>query len=73
MNAPAYVKGWLDAIEGDEKFVASAFAGVITTGLLVAHYIDQGTWAMVFMGTVAAFITGNVITNMQAGRAASKE
>lgn len=61
MTAPEYVQTWMRAIDGDERFVASSFAGLITTGLLIAHYIDQGTWAMVFMGTVAAYITGNVI------------
>lgn len=65
MNAPAYVRSWLEAVDGDEKFVLTMGAGVINTCLLLLHFIDQGTYATLTISTVAAFIGGNVIENMR--------
>lgn len=69
MNAPAYVKGWLDAIAGDEKFVMTVAAGLINAVLLIFHYIDQGTYAMLIGSTVAVYIGGKTYETVQVARA----
>lgn len=58
MTTPERIRAYLDAIEGDERFLMTVGAGIVDSLLLIFHYIDQGTYAMLTGGTVAAFIGG---------------
>jgi hypothetical protein len=68
VNGPAYVKSWLDAISGDEKFLMTVGAGVVNSLLLIGGYIDQGTYALLIGGTVGAYIGGKTYENIQVTR-----
>ena len=60
---PQYLKAWLDAIDGDERFVMTVGAGLIHTFLLLVGAIDQGTYAMLTGGTIVAYIGGKTYEN----------
>lgn len=68
MLFPSDLKAWLDAISGDEKFVMTIGAGIIDTLLLIGGFLDQGNYVILTMGTVAAYITGKTVENVQANR-----
>jgi hypothetical protein len=63
-----YAKAWLDAIEGDEKFVMTMGAGIVNTLLILLGVLDQGTYAMLTISTVAAYITGKTVENVSANK-----
>jgi hypothetical protein len=63
-----YVKAWLEAISGDEKFVMTIGAGVVNTGLLMLGLLDQSNYVLLTLGTVAAYITGKTVENVSAGK-----
>jgi hypothetical protein len=61
MNLPATIKAFLDAIEGDEKFVLVLGAGIVDTLLLMGGWLDQNNYVVLTLATVGAYITGKVI------------
>jgi hypothetical protein len=63
-----YAKAWLDAIEGDEKFVMTMGAGIVNTLLILLGVLDQGTYAMLTISTVAAYITGKTVENVSGNK-----
>lgn len=71
MTAPQYVKGWLDAISGDEKFVMTLGAGVVDTLLLIFGFLDQSNYVILTMGTVATYIAGKTYENVQESKNAN--
>ena len=71
MTAPAYIKSWLDAIQGDEKFIIVVGAGLVNTLLLIGHFVDQSTYATMFSITVGAYITGKTVENVQITRSST--
>lgn len=71
MNGPAYLKSWLDAIDGDEKFVMTIGAGMVNTVLLCFAFISADIYLALTTGTVIAYITGKTIENVKANRSAA--
>jgi uncharacterized membrane protein YeaQ/YmgE (transglycosylase-associated protein family) len=51
---------------GGRRFLLSVGCGLVTTALCWAGKIDGGTFAMVMLGTVGAFIGGNVYESVKA-------
>ena len=58
MTGPERIHAYLEAIDGDERFLLTLGAGVINSLLLVFGFLDMGTYAMLTGGTVGAFIVG---------------
>lgn len=58
-------RAWLNVAHGYERFLMTAGAGLVNTGLLIAGLIDQDTYAMLTAGTVAAFITGSTVSHVK--------
>jgi uncharacterized membrane protein YeaQ/YmgE (transglycosylase-associated protein family) len=67
---PERVHAWLHAL-GGRRFLLCLGCSAVTTALLVAGYVDQGTWMAVILGTVGAYITGNVAQRALSGPPAS--
>lgn len=53
---------------GGRRFLLAAGAGVVTTALCWAGKISGETYAMVVIATVGAFIAGNVMESVKAGK-----
>ena len=60
-NAPAYLKAWLDAIDGDEKFLMTLGAGIVNSFLLMMGVLDQSNYVILTTSTVGMYIAGKVI------------
>ena len=48
---------------GGTRFFLALGCCVVNTLLLVFRYIDQGTYQVLILGTVGAYITGNTVQN----------
>jgi hypothetical protein len=51
---------------GGTRFLLALGCCVVNTGLLVFSYIDQGTYQVLILGTVGAYITGHTLQNATA-------
>lgn len=59
MSGPQVLRSWLDAIGDYGKFVTVVGAGFVNVGLILGHYIDEGTYMGLTIGTVGAYIAGH--------------
>lgn len=71
MTAPEYLKAWLDAIEGDEKFVMTVGAGIINAIFLACGILSETGYLTILGGTIVAYITGKVAEDRFAQKAAN--
>lgn len=62
---PEYLKAWLDAIDGDERFLMTIGAGVVNTLLLVLGLLDQSNYVLLTTSTVGMYIAGKTYENVK--------
>lgn len=53
---------------GGRKFVLAVGCGAVTSLLTYLGKIDGGTYSVVILGTVGAFIVGNVTQSVKQGK-----
>jgi len=58
MTCAEHLKAWLDAIEGDERFVLTVGAGVVNAVFLACGILSEAGYLTVLGGTIVAYITG---------------
>lgn len=73
MTAPKIIKSYMDAIDGDEKFVITLGAGIVNTLLLIFAFLDMATYATLTTITVGAFIAGDVMSTRKANARTAEE
>lgn len=56
-----YMRKWLEAVDGDEKFVLTIGSGIVTTLLLIFHCIHEDTFMTLIISTVATYIGGAAV------------
>ena len=55
---PEKMSAWTSAL-GGRRFIACSGAGIVSTVLLVLHYLDPANFQYIIIGTVGAYIAGN--------------
>lgn len=60
-SCAAYLKEWLDAIDGDEKFVMTVGAGVVNAIFLACGILSETGYLTILGSTIFAYITGKVV------------
>ncbi len=61
MRCDEHLRAWLDAIDGDEKFVMVVGAGILNAIFFAAGILSENGYLMILGGTVFAYITGKVV------------
>jgi hypothetical protein len=56
-----HIKALLDAIDGDEKFVMTAGAGVVNAAFFAAGILSENGYLTILAGTIVAYIMGKVV------------
>lgn len=60
--------GQVAAASGGRRFCMTIGAGLFSTALLVGGYIQEGAYVTLQLGTVGAYIAGNVIQKYGAAK-----
>jgi hypothetical protein len=66
MNLPAKIKAYLDAIDGDEKFIMTMGAGIVNTILFALGILSENGYLMILSGTVFMYIAGKTTEDISA-------
>lgn len=56
MTCAEYLKSWLDAIDGDEKFVMTVGAGIVNAIFFACGILSETGYLSILGGTVIAYI-----------------
>lgn len=65
MTCAEHLKSWLDAIDGDEKFVMVMGCAMVNTVLFAAHTLSENGYLMILGGTIFAYISGKVYEDIR--------
>lgn len=68
-SCAAYLKEWLDAISGDEKFVMCAGAGIVSSVFFASHLLTENGWLLAMGQSVFAYVIGKVVEDRGVPRA----
>ena len=55
---PDKVSTWMGAL-GGRRYIMCVGSGVVSTGLLMLHYLDPSNFQIIILGTIGAYIAGN--------------
>ena len=55
---PEKLAAWTSGL-GGRRFIMCVGAGVVSTVLLVLHYLDPANFQIIILGTIGAYIAGN--------------
>lgn len=69
MTCAEYLKSWLDAISGDEKFVMCAGAGIVSSVFFACGILTENGWLLAMGQSVFAYVIGKVVEDRGAPRA----
>lgn len=61
MTCAEHLKAWLDAIDGDEKFVMTVGAGIVNAIFFACGVLSETGYLTILGGTIIAYITGKVV------------
>lgn len=72
MPSPSLLKSWLDAVDGDEKFVLVVGCGLADFILLWFGKLDATTYVTLTTLTIVAYLTGKAVEVVTTTNAASR-
>lgn len=61
MTCAEHLKAWLDAIDGDEKFIMCAAAGIVSSIFFACGILTENGWLIAMGGSVFAYVSGKVV------------
>lgn len=67
MSGPTYLKSWLDAVTGHEKFLLVVGAGIINGIFLACGILTETGYLSVLAGTIVTYIGAKTYENTRPG------
>lgn len=61
MKCHEYLKAWLDAVDGDEKFVMTVGAGLVNAVFFALGLLSENGYLAILASTVGMYIAGKVV------------